>query len=235
MITINLLPPEHRKKERTPLVLFLPILGGVACVLSAAALAIYVHFAWLAETVSHREQLEQTLASKQPLLRYETSLLAEEAEFKKRADTISSIASGRILLTRIVDEFADVVADGDTLGDDGYLIRLSSLTISPPKAAARRGKDAGPKSGGEVSINGWALADRDPLHEFNLFHERLQMSRTFVENYNEITDPDGRIDHFADEKIPSKGWTIKQTLSMKDPADSMKARESNQLAEKSGK
>ena len=45
MITINLLPQEYRKKERTPLVLLLPFLAGIVGVLSAVAVAAYVHFA----------------------------------------------------------------------------------------------------------------------------------------------------------------------------------------------
>ena len=237
MITINLLPQEYRKKERTPIVLFLPIIAGVATVLSAAAVAVYVHFVWFADTQNKREMLEQTLAQKQPMLKHEKRLLAEEAEFKKRADTIENIAKSRILMTRILDEFVDVVADGDTLGEDGYLIRLKSFATSPPNSrGGRRGSRGkkGAKSGGEVKFDGWALADKDPLAAFNRYHERLQESRTFRENYIAITDPEGRIENFSDGKLPAKGWTIKQTLTLRDPAGALTERleRRQQMAEK---
>ena len=63
MITINLLPQEYRKKERTPLVMLLPIFAGVACVFSAFAFAAYVHFVWRAEVETVQNLLTRETAS----------------------------------------------------------------------------------------------------------------------------------------------------------------------------
>ena len=160
------------------------------------------------------------------MLKHETDLLAEEAEFTARADTIRSIASGRILFTRIVDEFADVVTEGDSQGEKGYLIWLKELSSSPAKdqvGARGKGKSVA-KTGGSLAFTGFALTDRDPLADFNAFHERLQVSRTYAENFLDITVPEGRIESFTDELLPTKGWSIKQSVTLRDPAEVLKAR-----------
>ena len=243
MITINLLPQEYRKKERTPMVILLPVLGGIATVLSAIAVAAYVHFVWLAEVTNDRQTLDQTMAQKKPLLAYEKNLLAEESEFKKRADTITSIASGRILATRILDEFVDVLVAGDDRGEEGWLVHLKDLSLTPAKAGAasrrRKGRGAakkGPKPGGELAFKGLALADRDVLAKFNYMHAFLQKSETYRLNYIDITDPKGRMEHFADDLRPRRAWTVDQKATLKDPSDVLAARKKiAEMARKEGK
>lgn len=224
MITINLLPQDMRKRERTPMVLLLPILGGLICVLSAGAVAAYVHFVWLAEVVNARELQQAELAQKQPQLAYEKRLLAEESEFKKRGSTIEQIAAGRILMTKTIDEITEVTVAGDENKEEGYLVWVKEMKFSPATAArGRRGRGAS-KSGGTLSLKGYALADQKPLQHLNWYHEAFKDSPMFKFGFNDLTDPTGSIEVFQDDVEPKKGWTMNFVATLKDPAESKKLR-----------
>ncbi|MCB9833250.1 MAG: hypothetical protein H6807_12330 [Planctomycetes bacterium] len=237
MITINLLPKEYRKKEKTPIALLLPILGGLICVLSAASVAAYTHFVWLGEVQNRRQGLDQELAQKQPRLRYEESLLSEEKEYKKRADTIKDIAAGRIVMTEKLDQLADITVAGDETADQGYLVWIKELKYSPPSANAGKTKVKGaPAVGGEMSLKGLALADSDPLVRLNYYHAALKNSDWFRFGFTEISDPVGNIEEFP-ELEPKKGWTMDLDLQMTDPVESRKLRAAamKMVAEKDAK
>lgn len=237
MITINLLPQEYRKKERTPLVMLLPMFAGVACVFSAFAVAAYVHFVWRAEIENEKTAREQALSQRQPRLTYEKRLLAEEAEYKKRGDTITGIAEGRILWTKILDQFTDVTVAGEELPEDGYLIWLKELKTSPPKRASVRPGQKAAKSGGQITVKGYAVADRDALQTYNAWHAAMTNSVLYDVAFNSMSKPTGSIEQFNDEKLPNRGWTIDVTVDMKDPADARKreAELEKEFAEKEGK
>ena len=224
MITINLLPQDMRKRERTPLVVLLPILGGLICVLSAGAVAAYVHFVWLAEVTNQRTRQEQELAQKAPQLAYEKRLLAEEADYKKRVSTIEQIAAGRILMTKTIDELAELTVNGDDDHEEGHLIWVQEMKFSPPSASRGRRGRATAKSGGTLSIKGYALADEKPLQHLNFYHARWKNSLMFKLNYNELSDPTGAIEIFSDDVEPKKGWTMNLVAQLKDPAEARKLR-----------
>ncbi len=236
MITINLLPKEYRKKERTPMALLLPILGGLVCVLSAASVAAYTHFVWLGEVENKRQSLEQELAQKQPRLRYEEALLTEEKEYKKRADTIKDIAAGRIVMTEKLDQLADITAAGVENADQGYLVWVKELKYTPPAATSRRGARGAAVSGGEIKLKGLALADQDPLVRLNYYHGALKNSDWFRYGFTEISDPVGNIEEFP-ELEPKKGWTMDLALQLNDPVEARKMREKarRMVAEKDAK
>ena len=225
MITLNLLPPELRKRERTPLAVLLPLLAGLICVLSAGAVAAYVHFVWLSEVVNEREQLVAELNQKKPRLKYEENLLAEESEYKKRADTIKNIASGRILMTQRLDQIAEITTAGDSKSQESYLVWVKEMKYSPASNRGRKRIKGAAKSGGQISLKGLTLADQDPLLHFNWFHGALKSSDMFKIGFDEISDPVGTIEMFSEEIEPRKGWTMDLALQMKDPIESKKLRE----------
>lgn len=215
MIQINLLPSEFKKREGTPLAVFLPFIACLATTLCVAAFAAWVHFDWLAEIENQKTQGESVLAGRQPQLRYEKSLLAEERDYKNRADTIQNIAASRLLMTRRLDELFDIVQAGK---DDGYLIWLTSLSMSPAVGRQRRvrGKKA-PETGGTLNLKGFALADVDPLHSYNRFHAQVKQSRMFRLGYTEIGKPRGKVNVFTDDMMPRKGWSIDLAMAMAHP------------------
>ena len=215
MIQINLLPPEFKKRERTPRAVFLPFVAGLVVTLSAISVAAWVHFDCLAEAVNEHAQNDAVLAQRQPQLTYEKALLAEERDYKSRADTIQNIAASRLLMTRRLDELFDIIDAGN---QDGYLIWLTSLKMSPSVATKRRIRGrAGPESGGTLNLKGFALAESDPLHSYNEFHAKVKQSRMFRLGYNDIGKPMGKVNVFTDGKSPSKGWSIGLTMTMAHP------------------
>ncbi|MFT7617990.1 MAG: nitrate reductase NapE component [Planctomycetota bacterium] len=238
MITINLLPQEMRKRERTPLILLLPLLGGLICVLSAGSLAAYVHFVWLAEVTNDRVSQEQELAQKGPRLTYETRLLAEESEFKKRVSTIEQIAAGRILMTQKIDELTELTVAGDDDDAEGYLVWVQEMKFTPPGAIrGRHAKGKTLKSGGQIKMNGFVLANEKPLQAYNRMHAALKNSNMFAVGYNDLSDPMGSLEVFQDDIEPRKGWTMDMVLELKDPAESKTLRQKieRELAEKDDK
>lgn len=225
MITINLLPQEYRKAERTPIVLFLPLIIGMICVLSAGAVAGYVRFAVLADVRGQRELLDTTLAEKRPRIAYCDSLQKEEAEYRKQADTILNIASGRILMTKRLDELNDLIAEGDAGQHGGYVVWLKELSTKPPREAPGKGKSKEPKSGGTLEFKGLALADRSPLQDFNRFHRSIKDSAMFQDGYIGMNDPKGSATDFDDDMEPAKGWNFDLSLSLRDPSERLKQME----------
>ncbi|MEZ6197626.1 MAG: hypothetical protein R3F20_18180 [Planctomycetota bacterium] len=237
MITINLLPSEYRKAERTPLVVFLPLIAGLVCVLSAGAVAGYVRFSWLAEVRTEREGLDQTYNEKKPRLAYHDNLLKEESEYQKQAETIKGIASSRILMTKRLDELCNLIAEGDAGQHGGFVIWLKDLNVKPAREQRGRGKQKGPKSGGEISFKGFALADEAPLQEMNKFHQAIKNSEMFRDGYIGMTDPKGSVQVFGDDLTPSKGWSLEMAMQLKDPAERLKeiAEERNLQAKREAK
>ncbi len=215
MIQINLLPSEFKKRERTPLAVFLPFIACLSTTLIVAAFAAWVHFDWLAEAVNESAQNDSILSQRQPQLNYEKSLLAEERDYKSRADTIQDIAGSRLLMTRRLDELFDIIEDGK---EDGHLIWLTSLKMAPASINKRRVRGRkGPESGGSLTLKGFALAESDPLHSYNLYHAKIKQSRMFRLGYNDIGKPKGKVNIFTDGKLPSKGWSIGLTMTMAHP------------------
>lgn len=215
MTQINLLPPEMKKRERTPLAVFLPFIACLVITLTVAAATAWVRFDQLADATNRRVQMESLVAQKQPQLKYEKDLLTEETTYRQRADTIRNIADSRILMTRRLDELFDLVEAGK---DEGYLIWLTSLKTTP---AAQNGRvlrgPKGPESSGQLSMKGFALAETDPLHSYNRFHARVKQSRMFRLGYNDIGKPKGKVNVFTDGRFPSKGWSIDLPMTMAHP------------------
>lgn len=237
MITINLLPQEYRRRERTPIVVFLPIVVGLVCVLSAASVAAYVHFVSLEQTVAQKRSLEADLQQKTPNLRYEESLLAEEKEYQARVETIEDIAASRILATKKLDQLWGTISAGDASGD--YMVWLTEMKSTPAKTsgnAAKAKKGDGPRPGGEIAMKGFALADRDPLQDFNRFHGALKASPIYKECI-EVNNPDGKVNDFNDERVPRKGWTVDLAMSLVHPSELVKKepKKAAQVADKNSK
>lgn len=232
MITINLLPEENRKRERTPIVVFLPVVLGLIAVLSAASFTAYFHFVRLSGAEGQKRAMQADLDQKTSNLKYETALLAEEGEYKSRAQTISDMAASRILVTKTLDDLWGTVASGDSNGD--YLVWLSEIKSTPPKSSAGQ-KSAGPRLGGEIAMKGYTLADHDPLLDFNRFHAAVKASQLMKQS-TEISNPDGKVTAFNDDRTPRKGWTVDLTLTLLHPTELLKAaaKTPGQVAEKPG-
>ena len=233
---INLLPQEYRRKEMTPMGIFLPLISGFAVIVALGFFWGWLHFAALTSTRSERDALQAMYASKQPTLSYLASLRREESVYQQRADTISEIAASRTLWTRKLDELCDVIADDD--GGERYLIRLDEMSVKEPKRTAgrSRGKKGVPE-GELVLLKGYCFNDEDPLQRFNNFHEALKQSRFYLGDFLRISKPEGQVERPDEDLRPSKAWTVKREPVMrgKQPGKKHKRSRASASAAKKGR
>ncbi|NRA95860.1 MAG: hypothetical protein HRU14_06575 [Planctomycetes bacterium] len=208
-IRINLLPPEYRKKEMTPLVTLLPALVAFTLVLGGGAFWAWNHFGALARVRSENEQLQQGWATRKAPLEYLGNLRSEESDYAARSKTIAEIATSRVPWTLKLNQFCDLVADDD--GGDRYLVWLSDFQVKKPQGNARRTKT---KVGESIAIEGLCFSDEHPLNRFNQFHEALQQ-HAFFADCTDINNPAGQAVLMEDELLPSRAWTIKLDMQMK--------------------
>ncbi len=208
LVAVNLLPPDRRAKEATPLAVFLPVLAGVVVLALAGVFWSWLRFSELARAEDELGDLRSQVASKQGSLRYLASLREEQADFETRTKTIKEIALSRVLWTKKLDEFLDVtVAD-----DDGskYLVWLDDLEVKAPPAAGKR--DA---KGDRFAFKGRCLAEGDALQRFNVFHAALKDSTFFKPDFEEINDPAGKTVVLKDGRKPATAWTIDLAMTMR--------------------
>src|SRR5437016_2695185 len=100
MIKVNLLPPEYRKVEGTPVARLAVTIGGVILATCAAGFWGWFHMAVLAEERDKRSTKEEEMASVKAQAERSQSLLREFNEYKRRRETIEKIGSSRILWSK---------------------------------------------------------------------------------------------------------------------------------------
>lgn len=201
MIRVNLLPVEYRKAEGPPLARVAVVVAGAILVTSALGGWGYVHFGVLAEAESRRDQLQQDLEQLRQQAERSKSLLREYTEYQRRRDTIEKIGSSRILWSRKLDEFGDIIHNKGDQKD--YLVWLSSVRTS-----AGRGAD----SPVGLQFQGLCAGSLSNLSDFN---KRIKDTKEFFEDFNRISPPAGTQKTFGDGKFPAVGWDFSFELDHK--------------------
>jgi hypothetical protein len=201
MIKVNLLPPEYRKVERTPLLRFVTIIGGVIVSASAIAVFLYVHFGLLVEARSQREKIEETYETKKQAADRSKALEREAREYKKRRETIERIGQTRMLWSKKIDEFCDVIHNrGDR---QRHLVWLRELkTLTPGRAG----------EAGGLFIKGWSGGSE--VKHLSDFHLDIKNSE-FYADFESIDNPEGRVVEFDDEREPTAGWEFDFNIRLK--------------------
>jgi Tfp pilus assembly protein PilN len=199
MIRVNLLPPEYRKVERTPILRFVTIICGVVLSTSALGVFLYVHFAMLVKVVSEREKREETYLTKKVVADRSVALDHEAREYRRRQQTIEEIAKSRKLWSRKLDQFCDIVHNkGDV---KRHLVWLTDMkTLAPAKGAGGGFYIRGFSGGSEIS----RLSD---------FHLDLKNS-DFFEGFTSIDNPEGSVVRFDDGLAPESAWEFDFNLRM---------------------
>ncbi len=201
MIQVNLLPPEYRKVEGTPVARLVAVLAGVFITATAVSVWGYVHFAILAKEQTKRAQMEEELVSLQALATRSQALLTEFKEYQARRGTIESIGKSRVLWSKKLDEFADVVHNkGDK---KRHLVWFSGVRTGAPR---------GPGSAGVLSVDGWSGGDYTRLADFS---EDVQKSE-FFEDFMSIDPPRGELVQFQDALDPNTAWKFAAKLDLKE-------------------
>lgn len=200
MINVNLLPPEYRKVERTPVLRFVTIICGVILSTSAIGAFIYVHFGVLVKVVSEREKLQETYHSRQQGQRRSMALEREAKEYMKRRKTIEEIGNSRLLWSKKLDELCDLVDDhGDTKRYEVWLKQIHTLPASKHSA-------------GGLFIKGFSGgSEMNRMSNFNLAIKKSG----FFEDFASIDPPEGKAVKFSDKKVPHSAWSFDFNMKLK--------------------
>jgi len=208
MITVNLIPKEVLRKERTPVGQFAAILLGVLAVVGSIASYLYMEFGRLAEVQSELSKVEAELEIVRPYQIFADELTREKKEYERRTDTIQGIGAARVLWSKKLDQFWDVIQNnGDT---DRHMVWLTSLSAKSPGAG--KGKKSQP---GIVNIAGYSATDQSK--KLSNFHRDLVESPYF-EDFFSINDPEGSVQYFKDDKEPQAAWRFNFQMKMKERA-----------------
>jgi Tfp pilus assembly protein PilN len=200
MIKVNLLPPEYRKIERTPVLRFATILCGVVLSASAIGAFLYVHFGMLVNVISEREKLSETADVLKRDVKRSLALDQEAKEYKKRRETIEEIGQNRMLWSRKIDEICDIIQNkGDT---KRHLVWLSQIRTTAGKG----------KSPGGLYIKG--LSGGTEIHRLSDFHLDLKSS-DFFEDFQMIDNPEGDVVNLNDDRVPKTAWNFDFNMELK--------------------
>lgn len=157
MIQVNLLPPEHRAATGTPVARFVAIVGGVVLVVGASCAYAFTHFIQLARVREVEALRQEEAASKDAQRDRSLALQGELEEYDKRRRAIQTINRKRILWSRKMDQFFDVVSGRDA----PYNAWLEEMEVPTQLATNRRpgGPLAGAADGGQLKFSGFLAMD----------------------------------------------------------------------------
>ncbi len=228
MIQVNLLPPEHRAPPGTPIVRFATIVAGVALFIGTSSLFAYTHFIQLARVKDVQAQREEEAANKDAQRARSLALAAEATEKAQRRTAIQAINRNRVLWSKKLDQFYDIVAGRDT----PYSAWLEELEVPTQMAANRRagGLSAAP-DGGQVKFSGF-LAMNSPNEapaQNSAFYKSMTgdpevTNRTseFFADFSSISNPTidilPRLDERTSNLTPPVVGAFKYELRLKPPS-----------------
>ncbi len=208
MISVNLLPPEYRKLEATPLARFIAIVVGAILVASELGVYAYVHYSELRSIREVRGATDAEYQNKKAQGDASLALQKEILAYEARRTAIQQVASRRILWSRKLDEFLDIIHnEGDR---HEYFVWLEKLQVSPPRDRGRRKR--GPTSGGTFQFQGFSGTT-----EFSKVTNLRNAVRkdTFFRDYQRISPPAFEAVIYDDGKVPSEAGKFGFTLDLK--------------------
>jgi Tfp pilus assembly protein PilN len=225
MIQVNLLPPEHRASTGTPVVRFVAIVGGVVLVVGASCAYAYTHFIQLARVREVEALRQEEAASKEAQRERSLALQAELSDYEQRRKAIQTINRKRILWSRKLDQFFDVVAGREA----PYSAWLEELEVPTQLATNRRvgGALAGPADGGEMKFTGFLAMEsaNDALAQNGFFYKAITgdpdnnrgQANEFFADFLSISNPTVEIlDHRDRENLsPPVVAAIRYALKLK--------------------
>ena len=189
MIRVNLLPPEYRKRDRTPIRVFGALVAGVVLTCGFAFYYADTYFGELAGFEKTLTEKKAEVAGLAPQVAHHDSLKREKADYQARASTIEAISRSRISWTKKVDELIDIVNAGEPREEtgDGYLVWFGNLQIDQKVVeSAKRGKGKN-ANGGAVRVQGYAATDH--MSSIVAFLEDLKNDEGFFGVFDSIEDP----------------------------------------------
>jgi hypothetical protein len=172
MIQVNLLPPEHRAAQGTPVARFAAIVAGVVVFIGVSCVFAYTHFIQLAKVREVQGLREEEVKSKEAQRDRSLALQAEIDDKAQRRRAIQTINRNRVLWSRKLDQFFDIVAGRDL----PYNAWLEEVEVPTQLATNRRANALGGQpDGGQVKFSGF-LAMTSPNEgpaQSSAFHKSI--------------------------------------------------------------
>jgi Tfp pilus assembly protein PilN len=206
VIHVNLLPVEYRKTEATPVGRFLAIVVGAVLVTSALVSYGYVHYSELKGIREVRASVEAEYANKAAQAQMAAALKAEIAAYQTRRKAIQTIAKARIVQSRKLDEFLDIVHNNNDRA--AYFVWLRNLSVKPGRAQ-RRGDSA---SGGSWSFAGWA--ETIEFSRVTNFRDALR-NAAFFHDFSSISQPNFKSVSWDDGLEPNEAGSFNYGMTLK--------------------
>ncbi len=210
MITINLLPEEYRRKARTPLELMLAVSAVVAINSALVAVWSWNRFGVEARLASERGVLELEMEGLEPQVAYHKSLESEAQGHRLREETLAAITASRISWTKELDQFIDVVAQGDAT--QRHLAWFSDFDVKQEDSKGRASRRGAQPTGGTVRANGYSGSDN--FGQVANFLDDLEAS-PFLEVFHGPSDPQGSESVRDDTLVPNVVWSFPLELQIK--------------------
>lgn len=227
MIQVNLLPPEYRPQAGTPVARFAAIVSGVVLVVGASCAYAYTHFVQLAKVQEVLSQREETCRSKESQRDRSLDLQKEIDEYEQRRRAIQTINRNRVLWSRKLDQFFEVVASREA----PYSAWLDELEIPTQLATNRRpGALGGAADGGQMRFSGFLAmekANEGPAQNSAFYKaltgdpETTKRASEFFDDFLSITNPSLDIverNGTSMKLTPPVVGAIKYELRLKAPA-----------------
>ena len=228
MIQVNLLPPEYRAAAGTPVVRFVAIVAGVVLVVGASCFYAATHFIQLAKVREVKSLREEEAASKETQKTRSLQLQKEIEEYEQRRRAIQTINRNRVLWSRKLDQFFDVVA-GREAPYSGWLEELEVPTKLATNRRAPGAMGGGPADGGQFRFTGFLAmqSSNEAPAQNSAFYKALtgdpegtNQTSEFFSDFISISNPTiDIIDHGnAEHLTPPVLDAFKYELRLKAPA-----------------
>ncbi len=189
MIRINLLPPEFRVKERTPLPMLFAIMGSLVLCVLVLLVFLYFHMVWLPKVDNDlKEAVFEKDAKAKKVLEYE-SLVKQQMKFQSLDRTVKDIEAQKDFWGRYLKDLVTIFADCEK-ENENLRVWMSDLSFNAPQdSASRPGQSA---DGGAINFNG-DIAGSD----FSLYS-------TFIEEMLKTKEDrvlPARVDHLGEIRL----------------------------------
>ena len=208
MIAINLLPPEYRKSEATPIARFLAIVIGAVVVTTGLVVYGYVHYSQLRGVQEVREATEHEYANKKAQADVSLNLQAEINAYEARRKAITQVARARILHSKKLDEFLSIIYNRDDRS--AYYVWMNQLGVKPPRQASRRGAVS---TGGSFAFSGHS--DTVNFSRVTNLRDALKGNKAFYDDFKSISRPVFRAETWDDGLEPSAAGKFSFELTLK--------------------
>ena len=133
MIQINLLPPELRPLERTPLNRFVIIIAGAALTTAALFIFLVLQFSTLPNAIQKRDGVKEEIKRKKVLAAKYDELEQEIQFFKLREDTVKKLRKERYIWSKKLFQLHRVVEETEH-------VALNSISIEQERTMSRRAR-----------------------------------------------------------------------------------------------